>query len=252
MKTKIMTVECSKQLQNLIHEIKNQPLVDNSILVDIVESNKLSEKDIAPFVSYNHGNNESYGRKLIYDNGNFKILLMSWKCGDFTAIHNHGYTEWGSVYFFGDATHRLYKVDKDELELVQKDNFQKGQIAPVSGDLTHMMGNSSDENFTTLHIYGSNTRNNEVSADAKVYVPEFQKIRTTLGSAYLNMTKDLVLTEEPLGKINSDVLLDYFQLVKPFYERNNNKTILGKLDHFLSHQNTQENDERFKNFGRKF
>jgi len=232
-----MTVEYSKPLQNLINEIKNQSVVDNPTLAEIVQSNKLTNKDIAPFVSYNHGNNESYGRKLIYDNGNFKILLMSWKSGDFTAIHNHGYTEWGSVYFFGDATHRLYEVDKDELKLVRKDNFYKGQIASVCGDLTHIMGNSSDENFTSLHIYGSNTRSNNVSADAKVYVPELQKIVTTLGSAYLNMTKDLVLTEEPLGKIKSDVLTDYFHLVKPFYERNNNKNILGKLDKFLSNQN---------------
>jgi len=232
-----MTVECSKQLRKLIHDIKNQPIVDNSILAGIVECHKLTEKDIAPFVSYNHGNNESYGRKLIYDNGNFKILLMSWKCGDFTAIHNHGSTEWGSVYFFGEATHRLYEVNKDELKLVRKDNFHKGQIASVCGDLTHIMGNSSDENFTSLHIYGSNTLRNEASVYVKVYVPEFQKIVTTFGSAYLNMTKDLVLTEEPLGKVNSDVLSDYFHLVKPFYERNNNRKILSKLDKFLSNQN---------------
>tara|TARA_R110001583_G_scaffold13561_1_gene57931 strand:+ start:4756 stop:5193 length:438 start_codon:yes stop_codon:yes gene_type:complete len=143
----------------------------------------------------------------------------------------------GSVYFFGEATHRLYEVDNNELKLVQKDNFQKGQVASVCGDLTHMMGNSSDENFTSLHIYGSNILRNEVSVYVKVYVPEFQKIVTALGSAYLNMTKDLVLTEEPLGKVNSDVLSDYFHLVKPFYERNNNRKILSKLDKFLSNQN---------------
>ncbi len=230
-----MTAECSKQLQKLIDDIKNQHFVDNSILAGIVESNKLTEKDIAPFESYMHRNNESYGRKLIYDNGNFKILLMSWKSGDFTAIHNHGSVEWGSVYFFGDATHRLYEDDNNELKLIQKDNFRKGEIASVCGDLTHIMGNSSNKDFATLHIYGSNTKMNDVSADAKIYVPERQTIVTTSGSAYLNMKEDLILTEEPLKKINSDVLTDYFQLVKPFYERNNNKNILDKLNHFLSH-----------------
>ena len=30
---------------------------------------------------------------------------MLWKLDDFPAIYNHGYTEWGCVYFFGEASH---------------------------------------------------------------------------------------------------------------------------------------------------
>jgi hypothetical protein len=154
---------------------------------------------------------------------------MSWKSGDFTAIHNHGYTEWGCVYFFGEATHRLYSVTNAELKILQKDNFHKGQIASVCGDLTHIMGNSSSENFTTLHIYGSNTRNNDVSKDAIVYLPELDKEVTTMGSAFLNMDKQLILSEKPLIKVCNDVVADYFSLIKPFYERNGLVSILKNM-----------------------
>ncbi len=235
-----MNYQLTHQLQNLIGDIKNQPFVDNSIVADIVQSHKLATKDVEPFMLFNHNNKESYGRTLIFDNGNFKILLMSWKTGDFTAIHNHGFTEWGCVYTFGVATHRLYEIEQNELKLVQKDNFQAGQIASVCGDLTHMMGNASSENFVTLHIYGSNTRSSNVSANAKVYVPEFQKVVTTMGSAFLNMDKDLMLTEKPLNEINSEILYDYYCLVKPYYERNKNTKILAAMEKHLKNNGSSK------------
>jgi predicted metal-dependent enzyme (double-stranded beta helix superfamily) len=225
-----MNYPITNQLQHLISDIKNQAYMDNSIVADMVQSHQLQTKDVAPYMLFNHSNHESYGRTLIFDNGNFKILLMSWKAGDFTAIHNHGFTEWGCVYTFGEATHRLYEVVQNELKLIQKDNFPAGAIASVCGDLTHMMGNAGSEDFVTLHIYGSNTRKSNVSANAKVYVPEVQKVVTTMGSAFLNMSKELVLSETPLKKMDSEIMLDYYTLVKPYYERINNTSVLNAME----------------------
>lgn len=220
----------SKNLKRLVQDIKHQKFLTNPLVSEIVEYNHISESDVAGYVSYNHLPNESYGRQLIYDNGNFKILLMSWKSGDFTAIHNHGYTEWGCVYFFGNATHRLYSITNDELKILKRDNFLKGQIASVCGDLTHIMGNSGTEDFTTLHIYGSNSRKRDVSKDAIVYVPELNKEVTTMGSAYLNMDKNLILTEKPIISMNHEVVADYFALVKPYYERNGLFSVLKNME----------------------
>lgn len=229
-----MFLEIPQTIKKLIFEIQNQKIMNNALITEIIKENKLSEKDVAPFVSFNHSLSESYGRQLIFDNGNFKILLMSWKSGDFTAIHNHGYTEWGCVYFFGEATHRLYNIENDSLIIKQKDNFCKGEVASVCGDLTHIMGNASENDFATLHIYGSNTRTNDVSKDAKVYIPEFQKEVTTMGSAYLNMDKQFILSEKPLKKMNNDVLHDYFSLIQPYYERINQ---VGILEQYIRNLN---------------
>lgn len=233
----MMKTELSSTIYKLILDIKNAGEMDNSLITEILGSNKLSKKDLSAFATFSHNNNKSYGRKLIFDNGNFKLLLMSWRAGDFTAIHNHGYTEWGCVYFFGEASHRLYEIADDELKVVQKDNFHEGQIAAVCGNLTHMLGNAGLKDFTTLHIYGSNTRKSNVSENAKVYLPEFKKTVTTMGSAYINMDRSLVLSEEPLLKIGQDVLLDYFTLAKPFYERNKQFDIISKMDEFLNNDN---------------
>ena len=224
-----MKREFPKKINDLINDIVNQKSVSNSMLFDMVKRQNISEDDIAPYTTYNHSPNESYGRKLIYDNGNFKILLMSWQPGDFTAIHNHGYTEWGSVYFMGEATQRMYSVINDELEIVRKCSTQQEQIASMKGDFTHMMGNSTSKNFATLHIYGSNTRTQDVSKDAVVYLPELKKKVTTRGSAYLNMEKQQILTENPLIKVSQELVADYHSLVKPFYERNGLVSILDNM-----------------------
>lgn len=229
-----MKTQFPTKINNLIFDIKNSKWLDNENIADIVNNIKFSEKDIKSYFSFDHNINESYGRQLIYDNGNFKILLMSWKSDDFTAIHNHGYTEWGCVYFFGEATHRLYELQNNTLTILRKNNFYRGQVASVCGDLTHIMGNSSSKDFTTLHIYGSNTRQNNVSEDAKVYMPELQKVYTTMGSAYLNMSKDLVLSENKMNNMPDDVLLDYFNLVRPFFERNKNIDLISAMDKVLN------------------
>lgn len=222
-------------IQNLVFELNNQVHIDNQIVAGILSETKLSEQALKPYFYTNHPANESYGRKLIWDNGDFKILLMTWLPGDFTAIHNHGHADWGGVYFFGDATHRLYEVENNELALVEKTIFPKGQVASICGDLTHLMGNSGSNEMVTLHIYGSNTRKENVSQDAKVYLPEFQKIVTTMGSAYLNMDKELILSEKPFESKNTAVLADYFSLVKPFYERNKMPGVIQKMDNYLNH-----------------
>ena len=189
-----MTPNLPSCIKKIALELNNLGNIDNNIVAEIVSDAKLSEKELSQYISFDHPNNESYGRKLILDSGEFQIFLMSWRAGDFTAIHNHGYTEWGCVYFFGEATHRLYKIVDDELNVVQKDNFHGGQIAAVSDDLTHMMGNENAKDYTTLHIYGSNVINSIVSENTKVYLLEFQKVVRTMGSAYLNMDRSLVLS----------------------------------------------------------
>ena len=224
----------SAPLKSLILDIKNQSRMDNSILIDIVQANKLASKDIAPFMTFDHENTQSYGRKLIYDNGNFKILLMSWIPGDCTAIHDHGNLEWGCEHFFNEATHRTYKIENGELKIAEKDNSQTDQIASVSGDLIHLLCNLDTEKIATLHIYGSNTRSNKIAEGTKVYIPELKKVLTTMGSAYLNMNTDSMSSDMPFNLIGEDVLKDYYTLVKPFYERIKHGDILSEIDQYLT------------------
>jgi len=221
------------ELNKLIGDINNAGKIDNYLIKEIVDANKLSGKNLSLFENFNHDNKKSYGRRLIFENEYFKLFLISWKIGDFTAIHNHGNTEWGCVYFFGDASHRSYKIIDDEILSFKKGFFYEGQNASVCSNINHMMGNSSSKEFATLHIYGSNKGCENISENSKVYLPECLKVVTSKGPAYLNMDKDLIITEKQNLKISPDVLLDYCTLVKSYYERTKQFEIIHKLDDFI-------------------
>ena len=77
----------------LTRELDSLKNIDNQIVSEIVNDSKLKASDFTSYLNFEHPSTESYGRKLILDNGKYKILLMSWRPGDFTTIHNHDYTE---------------------------------------------------------------------------------------------------------------------------------------------------------------
>ena len=216
----------------LTRELNSLPDVTNEIVSEVVGRAGLSEDALTPYNLFNHPGTESYGRRLLYESDKFRILLMTWNPGDFTAIHNHGVTEWGGVYFFGKATHRLYEIEDGSLRLSRKDIFEKGQIAAVCGDLTHMMGNSGKTGFMTLHIYGSNKKLNISLNSEKVFLPEHKLLATTNGPAFLNMVETLKTGQEFYNTYTKETLMDYFELVKPYYLRNNRYDLLQTISTF--------------------
>jgi len=227
------TGKFSTVVQQLINDIVHCPEMNNSVLTALLSEKSFSGNDFNKYETFDHPICQSYGRQLIYDHGSFKILLMSWAPGDFTAIHNHGYTEWGCVCFFGDATHRMFCNADDQLKISQSDVFTDGFIAPVCGDLIHLMGNAGKKGFTTLHIYGSNTRADNISQNSNIFLPEHGLIVSTMGSAYLEPEQNLITNQHTFDCRNPELLKDYFSLVRPFYRRNNRISVLEKIDAVL-------------------
>ncbi|MEZ4686290.1 MAG: hypothetical protein R3B47_09550 [Bacteroidia bacterium] len=64
-------------------------------------------EDMMHFADFNHPLEDGYGRNLVVDNGNFEVMVMSWNPGDYSSIHNHGYTQWGVVQAFGHVHHLI-------------------------------------------------------------------------------------------------------------------------------------------------
>jgi predicted metal-dependent enzyme (double-stranded beta helix superfamily) len=220
-------------IEKLIIDLSNQKQIDNPLVNQVISETEFNEKQLKPYFYFDHPPEVSYGRKLIWKNDNFMILLMSWCPGDFTAIHNHGRTEWGSVHFLGDTTHRLYAFKNDQLEIVESSEFISGQSASVCGDLIHLMGNAGNKNVATLHIYGMNTPLQREPSKARVYVPEQKKVVFTEGSAFLNMCPTLSLGEDRFSDISTETLTDYLQLIIPFYKRNKSNETISFIDKIL-------------------
>jgi len=206
--------------KNIIKALQEKKEIQNKTLVDIVKNSGIAEKEYDCFAKFDHCKTESYGRNTIFQGKNFGIYIMSWSPGDFTAVHSHGHSEWGVVYFFGNADHRTYSVEANKIELMTSEIIKKGTIAPVCGDLVHAMGNLSDQVFITLHIYGSNNYIGSVTEDSKVYEIEKDRIRTTFGPAFINIADNLC--KKDVQSLNTDERTrnDHSSLIKQFYQQN--------------------------------
>ncbi|MEA2042082.1 MAG: cysteine dioxygenase family protein [Bacteroidota bacterium] len=181
----------------------------------------ITEEELTGFSNFNHCPSESYGRQELYKADNYGIYVMSWNPGDFTAIHSHGHSEWGAVYFLGNAEHRVYRAEGNTLKLMIAEIIKKKSIAPVCGQMVHAMGNLSDRSFLTLHIYGSNTYKGAITEDSIIYEPDKNRRRTTVGPAFLNIS-DRFCKHDQAGIVNDEATRqDFKNFSKAFFSRNN-------------------------------
>ena len=225
-----MVKELPQSIHKIIVELNQIRVLNNETLNHIVLHSGISEKEFEGFSQFDHPEDLSYGRQELFSNERFKILLMSWRANDFTAIHNHGSTEWGCVFFMGSATHRIYEMENNKLSLKRKDVFRAGQTADVCGNFIHIMGNAGSRDFMTLHIYGSDSDFSGNESMVEIYSPEHNKLFYTHGESYLNISNELIRGEKYFNQIEPEALVDYLLLVKPFYERINNEPVLKRIN----------------------
>lgn len=221
-----MNTALPKAMKELIEKLTSLKDCNNKILGEIMCEIQFLPDDFLPFTHFDHPDTESYGRTLLHKDERFKIILMSWAPGDFTAIHDHGNVEWGAVYSMGNATHRLYEMRNNMLHLRSSDKILAGQTHVLAGTLIHMMGNLEMTNNISIHIYGLNKAEKDISIETKVFSPENNCIFETAGPAFLNLQPGLIYKKEVLTPIDQIALDDYWQVM------NKRKTFFSK--HFES------------------
>jgi predicted metal-dependent enzyme (double-stranded beta helix superfamily) len=210
----------SPKLDILVSAIETRELTSSEQLIQLLKSLDLHADEFSPFADTNHSTHLSYGRTRLYTGRNFLVYLMTWAKGDFTAIHNHGQTDWGAVYFLGDVNHRLYRLEDNRLLLAGKSIIPAGTAVAVKGELIHAMGNLAEGYSMSLHVYGSNRGMSVPNSTSCIYELEKKRVRVTSGEAYFNGTECL---EEPRTDIqtNEETLHDYLGILLPYYEKNN-------------------------------
>jgi len=203
-------------IQNSIDSDEN---INATLIKEFVERSEISADDLLAYADFEHPVEDGYGRKMIYDGGKFEIMAMSWNSGDYSSIHNHGYTQWGVVKVFGNAHHFIYKNKDGALSFAKKEILTTGAITKVVNAMIHQMGNPSTERFMTLHVYGCNQKEGDVTADAKNYELEFDRVNHTTGGAFFNLPKDQIYDFEPCPIPTDDVFINYSKLIIDYYHR---------------------------------
>ena len=178
-------------LLSLIHNLKSHKhQMTPTIVRECLLTANIQAEDLHPWADFDHPVEHSYGRRLVYDGGDFEIMVMSWVPGDFSAIHDHGGTQWGAVQSFGEATHLTYQLTGNHLSTLAKTPFRHGSVNAVDQTLIHQMGNSGQSEFLSLHVYGGVPSFGSVTGNARLFDLFEGSIQYTDGGVFFCLPED--------------------------------------------------------------
>ncbi len=207
------------RLIQMIEKAKTTQTLNPQNARELVLQANIQIEDLVPYADFNHPTADCYGRKLAYDGGWFEVMVMSWNPGDYSSIHNHGHTQWGVVQVFGHTHHMIYHTKDNELRFSKKEILSPGSAIKVNHELIHQMGNATTTPYMTLHVYGCNHCTADVTADAKNFDLEYNRIAHTCGGAFFNLPAENIYDFEPGPKPTEEVFMHYAHLLLDYYNR---------------------------------
>lgn len=217
-------------------EIENEGRMTPQRAREVVLAADVQLEDLMHYADFDHPVADCYGRNMVYDAGTFEVMVMSWSPGDYSSIHNHGYTQWGVVQVFGHTHHFLFNVREGKLDFARREILPAGTAIKVNHELIHQMGNTSSDRYLTLHVYGCNDRKSDVTADAKGYELEHGRIVHTTGGAFFNLPEEEIYDFEPGPEPSDAVFLHYAHLLMDYYHRQPQTKEIMALKETLSAQ----------------
>ena len=198
----IQSTKLPASLQEIVDACESSDTITPAQAERILTSAAPTAEDLAGWARYDHPVVDGYGRQAVALGDNYELMIMSWIPGDFSAIHDHGHTQWGAVMYFGHAEHAIYDLDDMQLRTRERVMTSPGQINQVDHDLIHQMGNSTDVPFLSLHLYGCADQVDGVTGDARIFDLLNQEIQYTDGGVFY------CLPEETINRRGDAVVAD--------------------------------------------
>ena len=156
-------------VKNLVEMLESLGKFTPESVHEAVSECDVRAEDIERWVDYDYPVSDSYGRKMVHNGGFFEVMIMSWKPGDYSGIHDHGKAEFGAVKIFGVAEHAIFKLEKQKLTTISREIVKSGTTLKVAPSLIHQMGNPGESNFFTLHVYGNMNLESGITNEARIF-----------------------------------------------------------------------------------
>ena len=156
-------------VKNLVEMLESLGKFTTKSVHGVVSECDIWDEDIEKWVDYDYPVSDSYGRKMVHNGGFFEVMIMSWRPGDYSGIHDHGKAEFGAVKIFGAAEHAIFKLEKQKLTTISREIVKSGTTLKVTPSLIHQMGNPGESNFFTLHVYGNMNLESGITNEARIF-----------------------------------------------------------------------------------
>jgi len=95
-----------------------------------------------------------YARNTIFENEHFELVLICWKPGQASAIHDHGESLCLYLVIEGEFEERLFELGADgEPRQTGARTWKTGDITLATGPDVHQLVNAGPDNLITVHVY---------------------------------------------------------------------------------------------------
>lgn len=185
------------RFQNLVSNLRAQENMTPELAAHCVKAANIQLDDLWDWAEVSHPITHSYGRKLVYAERNFEIMVMSWAPGDCSAIHDHGSAQWGAVQSFGAAEHSVYEFKQGILKTTAIHPFKYRSVVAVNHDLIHQMSNPGNTPMLSLHVYGAYEPQGEITGEARLFDLFEQSIQYTNGGVFFCLPEQEILRRTP-------------------------------------------------------
>jgi len=154
----------SFMLSSLVRRVESFPPenVDIRLLYDLVKKTNLTDEFIDKYVLFD---NKMYRRQLIFRTWSLAVYVISWKPGQVSWAHHHGYALDVIKVLHGEMTHWHIASEKLENDIPfecfrhlksfyegPSETFSVGAAIAVDRGQGHQIGNFSDGDLVTLHF----------------------------------------------------------------------------------------------------
>ena len=185
-------------LDGLIDSLEGLSVFTLEGVYEAVSKSTVGFKDLENWIDYNYPASDSYGRKMVHDGGFFEVMVMCWKPGDYSAIHDHGEAEFGVVKVFGDTEHAAFEIVNQKLITLGRTIIEAGTTLEIAPSLIHQMGNPRDSNFFSLHIYVNRAAEGNITGGSRIYDYSRNAILRVDGGAFYLLPESEIKSREPL------------------------------------------------------
>ncbi len=143
-----------EEFVNWLHLFEQRISLDE--LTDHLDDDSISRDLLADHI---HFSDERYSRNLLAYGPQFYALVLCWKPGQASPIHDHKGASCGVRVIEGVATETSFGWQGDRLIEKSITTMNAGEVCGSFDDDIHEIRNYGDTNLVTLHIYSPHLDN---------------------------------------------------------------------------------------------
>ncbi len=124
-----------------------------SFLVENLTDLQLSIDEIQKCAEFS---DKTYRRNLLHESDSYQALILCWKNGQRSPIHNHKGSSCGVKVLEGSATESIFEIAPNDLIYpTSSRTLDTGKVIASADDDIHQISNLQSDNrdLVTLHIY---------------------------------------------------------------------------------------------------